>query len=84
MNTRIASDGKPVEVSNIPQGLSEKDGIKNSVVKPLPKRDETRANQDIYVLPYWHMFYDGEGYCKLIKKEEIPTAIAEKLYELNK
>ena len=30
--TRIASDGKPIEVTDTPAGLSESAGIKNSIV----------------------------------------------------
>lgn len=41
--TRIASDGKPIEVTDIPYGLSEKAGIRNSIKLPVMARDISRA-----------------------------------------
>ena len=35
---RIASDGKPIEVTDIPYGLSESAGIKNSIVQSVMAR----------------------------------------------
>lgn len=37
--TRIASDGKLIEVTDIPAGLSENSGVKNSIVQPVMARD---------------------------------------------
>lgn len=37
--TRIASDGKPIEVTDIPAGLSENSGVKNNIVQPVMARD---------------------------------------------
>ena len=34
---RIASDGKPIEVTDTPAGLSESAGIKNSIKQPQYK-----------------------------------------------
>ena len=32
---RIASDGKPIEVTDTPAGLSESAGVKNSIKQPV-------------------------------------------------
>ncbi len=82
--TRIASDGKPIEVTDIPSGLSENSGVKNSIVQPVMARDLERAGTEIYVLPQYKLIYDENGYC--VKKEtcHIPEDIAAKLAELNK
>lgn len=48
---RIASDGKPVEVTDTPAGLSENSGVKNSIVQPVMARDISSAGTEIYVLP---------------------------------
>mgnify|MGYP000469414914 CR=1 FL=1 len=47
--TRIASDGKPIEVTDIPSGLSENSGVKNSIVQPVMARDISRAGTEEYV-----------------------------------
>ena len=84
VTTRIASDGKPIEVTDIPAGLSENLGVKNSIVQPVMARDIFRAGTEIYVLPQYKLTYDEDGYC--VKKEtcHIPDDIAAKLAELNK
>lgn len=82
--TRIASDGKPIEVTDIPAGLSEKGGIKNSVKQPVVTRDLSRAGTEIYVLPHHKLTYDEDGYCVKMTTCAIPEDIAEKLAELNK
>lgn len=82
--TRIASDGKPIEVTDIPYGLSESAGIKNSVVQPVMARDISRAGTEIYVLPQYKLTYDENGYCVKMTTCTIPEDIAEKLAELNK
>ena len=82
--TRIASDGKPIEVTDIPYGLSESAGIKNSIVQPVMARDISRAGTEIYVLPQYKLTYDEDGYCVKKEKCHIPEDIAAKLTELNK
>ena len=81
---RIASDGKPIEVTDIPAGLSESAGVKNSIKQPVMRRDLDRAGTEIYVLPQYKLTYDENGYC--VKKEtcHIPEEIYGKLMELNK
>ena len=81
---RIASDGKPIEVTDIPYGLSESAGIKNSIVQPVMARDISRAGTEIYVLPQYKLTYDEDGYCVKKEKCRIPDDIAAKLAELNK
>ena len=81
---RIASDGKPIEVTDIPYGLSESAGIKNSIVQPVMRRDLERAGTEIYVLPQYKLAYDEDGYCVKTEKCHIPDDIAAKLAELNK
>lgn len=82
--TRIASDGKPIKVTDIPAGLSESSGVKNSIVQPVMARDISRAGTEIYVAPCYKLTYDADGYC--VKKEtcHIPEEIAAKLAEMNK
>ena len=82
--TRIASDGKPIEVTDIPYGLSESAGIKNSIVQPVMARDLSRAGTEIYVAPCYKLTYDADGYCVKMTICAIPEDIAEKLAELNK
>ncbi len=82
--TRIASDGKPIEVTDIPSGLSEKAGVKNSIVQPVMRRDISRAGTEIYVAPCYKLTYDENGYCVKKEKCRIPDDIAAKLAELNK
>ena len=82
--TRIASDGKPIEVTDTPAGLSENSGVKNSIVQPIMARDLSRAGTEIYVLPQYKLTYDADGYCVKKEKCHIPEDIAEKLAELNK
>ena len=82
--TRIASDGKPIEVTDIPSGLSENSGIKNSIVQPVMARDTSRAGTEIYVAPCYKLTYDAYGYCVRMETGPIPEEIAAKLAELNK
>ena len=81
--TRIASDGKPIEVTDIPYGLSEKEGIYNAIVQPVMRRDLERAGTEIYVLPQYKLTYDEDGYCVKKEKCNIPEEIAATLVELN-
>ena len=81
---RIASDGKPIEVTDTPYGLSESAGIKNSIKQPVMRRDIERAGTDIYVLPQYKLTYDEDGYCVKKEKCHIPEDIYGKLMELNK
>lgn len=82
--TRIASDGKPIEVTDTPYGLSENSGVKNSIVQPVMARDISRAGTEIYVLPQYKLTYDEDGYCVKKEKCHIPEDIYGKLAELNK
>ena len=81
---RIASDGRPIEVTDTPAGLSESAGIKNSIVQPVMARDLSRAGTEIYVAPRYKLTYDADGYCVKMTTGPIPEDIAEKLAELNK
>lgn len=81
---RIASDGKLIEVTDTPAGLSENSGVKNSIVQPVMRRDLERAGTEIYVLPQYKLTYDADGYCVKQEKCHIPKDIAAKLAELNK
>ena len=81
---RIASDGKPIEVTDIPYGLSESAGIKNSIVQPVMARDLSRAGTEVYVAPRYKLTYDEDGYCVKMTTCAIPEDIAAKLTELNK
>ena len=83
-NKRIASDDKPIEVTDTPAGLSESAGIKNSIKQPVMARDLERAGTEIYVLPQYKLTYDEDGYCVKKEKCRIPEDIAAKLMELNK
>lgn len=82
--TRIASDGKPIEVTDTPAGLSESAGIKNSIKQPVMRRDPERAGTEIYVAPCYKLTYDEDGYCVKQEKCHIPEEIYGKLMELNK
>lgn len=82
--TRIASDGKPIEVTDTPYGLSESAGIKNSIKQPVMRRNLERAGMEIYVAPCYKLTYDEDGYCVKMTTCAIPEDIAEKLAELNK
>ena len=82
--TRIASDGKPIKVTDTPAGLSENSGVKNSIVQPVMARDISRAGTEIYVLPQYKLTYDENGYRVKKEKCRIPDDIAAKLTELNK
>lgn len=82
--TRIASDGKLIEVTDTPAGLSESAGIRNSIVQPVMARDISRAGTEIYVAPCYRLTYDADGYCVKMTTCAIPEDIAEKLAELNK
>lgn len=82
--TRIASDGKPIEVIDTPYGLSENSGIRNSIVQPVMARDLSRAGTEIYVAPCYKLTYDADGYCVRMETGPIPEEIAAKLAELNK
>lgn len=81
---RIASDGKPIEVTDTPYGLSESAGVKNSIKQPVMRRDPERAGTEIYVLPQYKLTYDENGYCVKKEKCHIPEEIYGKLMELNK
>ena len=81
---RIASDGRPIEVTDTHAGLSENSGLKNSIVQPVMARDISRAGTEIYVLPQYKLTYDEDGYCVKTEKCHIPDDIAAKLAELNK
>ena len=81
---RIASDGKPIEVTDMPYGLSESAGIRNSIRQPVMARDISRAGTEIYVLPQYKLTYDEDGYCVKTETCHIPEDIAAKLAELNK
>lgn len=82
--TRIASDGKPIEVTDTPAGLSESASVKNSIKQPVMARDLERAGTEVYVAPCYKLTYDEDGYCVKKEKCHIPDDIAEKLMELNK
>lgn len=82
--TRIASDGKLIEVTDIPAGLSESAGVKNSIVQPVMARDISRAGTEIYIAPCYKLTYDENGYCVKMTTCAILEDIAEKLAELNK
>ena len=82
--TRIASDGKPIKVTDTPAGMSESAGIRNSIKQPVMRRDLERAGTEIYVAPCYKLTYDEDGYCVKKEKCPIPENIAEKLAELNK
>ena len=81
---RIASDGKPIKVTDTPAGLSENSGVKNSIVQPVMARDLSRAGTEIYVAPCYKLTYDEDGYCVKMTTCAIPEDIAAKLAELNK
>ena len=81
---RIASDGKPIEVTDIPYGLSESAGVKNSIVQPVMARDLSRAGTEIYVAPRYKLTYDENGYCVKMTTCAIPEDVAAQLAELNK
>lgn len=82
--TRIASDGRPIEVTDTPAGLSESAGVKNRFVQPVMARDLERAGTEIYVAPCYKLTYDEDGYCVKMTTCAIPEDIAAKLAELNK
>lgn len=82
--TRIASDGKLIEVTNTPAGLSESAGIRNSIVQPVMRRDLERAGTEIYVAPCYKLTYDEDGYCVKMTTCAIPEDIAAKLAAFNK
>lgn len=82
--TRIASDGKPIKVTDMPYGLSENSGIRNSIKQPVMARDISRAGTEVYVAPCFKLTYDADGYCVKMTTCAIPEDIAEKLAELNK
>lgn len=82
--TCIASDGKPIEVTDMPYGLNENSGIRTSIKQPVMARDISRAGTEIYVLPQYKLTYDENGYCVKKEKCHIPDDIAAKLAELNK
>ena len=82
--TRIASDGKPIEVTDIPAGLSENSGVKNNIVQPVMARDISRAGTEIYVAPCYKLTYDEDGYCVKMTACAIPEDVAAKLAAFNK
>lgn len=81
---RIASDGRPIEVTDTPAGLSENSGVKNSIVQPVMRRDLERAGTEVYVAPCYKLTYDADGYCVKMTTCAIPEDVAAKLAELNK
>ena len=81
---RIASDGKLIKVTDIPAGLSENSGVKNSIVQPVMARDISRAGTEVYVAPCYKLTYDEDGYCVKMTTCAIPEDIAARLAELNK
>ena len=81
---KIASDGRPIEVTDTPSGLSESAGIKNSIKQPVMARDISRAGTEVYVAPRYKLTYDENGYCVKMTTCAIPEDVAEKLAELNK
>lgn len=81
---RIASDGKPIKVTDTPAGLSENSGVKNSTVQPVMARDLSRAGTEVYVAPCYKLTYDEDGYCVKMTTGSIPEDVAAKLAELNK
>lgn len=81
---RIASDGKPIEVTDTPAGLSENSGVKNSIVQPVMARDLSRAGTEIYVAPCYKLTYDEDGYCVKMATCAIPEDISAKLAAFNK
>lgn len=81
---RIASDVRPIEVTDIPAGMSENSGVKNSIVQPVMARDLSRAGTEVYVAPCYKLTYDENGYCVKMTTCAIPEDIAAKLAELNK
>ena len=44
---RIASDGKPIEVTDMPYGLNENSGIRTSIKQPVMARDISRRHGDL-------------------------------------
>ena len=57
--TRIASDGKPVTLTDTtPDGKT-----KLSIIAPTMERDISRANATITVDPCWELVYDANGFC---------------------
>lgn len=57
--TRIASDGKPIEMTDrtFPDGKT-----KLSIIKPTMARDISRAGKTVKVQPCWEVEYDENGY----------------------
>ena len=55
--TRIASDGKPIEMTDV-----SNTGMKLSVVAPTMARDISRAGKTVKVQPCWEVEYDEHGY----------------------
>lgn len=64
---RIASDGKEVDFTDIPMGLGENAGIRNSIKQPVMKRDMERAGKTI-VAAGWELTYDPDGYCTTCRR----------------
>lgn len=82
--TRIASDGRPIEVTDTPSGLSESAGIRNSIKQPDMRRDLERAGTEVYVAPCYKLTHDEDGYCVKMMTCAIPEDVAEKLAAFNK
>lgn len=57
--TRIASDGKPVTLTD----TTTNGKTKLSIIAPTMERDISRANTTITVDPCWELVYDANGYC---------------------
>lgn len=58
MITRIASDGKPITMTDTVIGGKMKLGI----IMPAMERDEARAGKTVTVEPFWAVTYDEHGY----------------------
>lgn len=63
--TRIASDGKPITMTDTVIGGKMKRGI----IMPAMERDEERAGKTVTVDPFWAVTYDENGYA--VKCEHI-------------
>lgn len=65
--TVIASDGRPIRVSNIPFGLDEKSHIRYAVPIPVMERDEARADTEVEACGF-RLAYDSLGFCYMRTK----------------
>ena len=60
--TVLASDGRPITVTDIPYGLDERQPLRYGVPMPVMDRDEARAGTTITAYGY-ALSYDSPGYC---------------------